>query len=82
MLTRKIFFIAFLLIIILSLVACSSSFTFESEAPDNGIPVPDIFGTEEEAQPSSTGNQALINLLMLIAFGLVSLILLVVIRRR
>lgn len=86
MLSKKIFSISLLLIASISLVACNSSFNFESEVQppeDNGIPIPDVFGTEEETQPSTTtGNQPLINLLMLIAFGLVSLILLVIIGRR
>jgi hypothetical protein len=85
MLRQKIFFILLLLIASIALVACNSSFNFESEVQppeDNGIPIPDIFGAEETQPSTPTGNQALINLLMLIAFGLVSLILLVMIGRR
>ena len=86
MLYQRSFFISLLLIATTVLVACSSSFNFQSEAQapeDSGVPLPDIFGTEQEAQPSaSPNNQSLINLLVLIAFGLVSLILLVMMGRR
>jgi len=82
---QKTFFTIFILITTLVLVACSSSLNFQSEAQapdDSGVPVPDIFGTEETQPHTSTNNQSFINLLILMAFGLVSLILLVMLGRR
>ena len=89
MFPHKIFRISLLMIAILSLVACSSGFYFESEihpTNESGLPIPEIFPTEETAQVEPmVGNQSLINnviLMVMIAMGLVSLILLLMLGRR
>lgn len=86
MFTHKMFYIVFLMIAIFSLAACDSGFYFESEvnpSDESGLPVPEIFPTEETPEPASAvDNQYLINILLLIAFGLVSLILILMLGRR
>ena len=81
---KKIFGTSFLLIGTFSLISfsCSSGFLFESEVhPTNesGLPMPEVFGTEKATQAS---NQSLMNILMLITLGLVSMILLLMFGRR
>ncbi len=79
---KKIFCTSFLLIGTFSLVSCSSGFFFESEihpTNESGLPMPEVFGTEKATQAS---NQSLMNILMLITLGLVSMILLLMFGRR
>jgi hypothetical protein len=82
----KILRISLLMIPMLSVVACSSGFYFESEihpTNESGFPIPEIFPAEETDQPAlGVNNQSLINIVILIAMGLVSLILLLMLGRR